>query len=436
MPEPTPASLRIAVLMDSDNVSPKFAPLILEELATYGTPTIKRAYGDWTTTNLNGWKKALNHHAIQPVQQFAYTVGKNSSDSALIIDAMDLLWMGNVDAFALVSSDSDFTRLATRLREGGKRVIGLGARKTPASLRNAVDQFIYLELLGTATDHDVDDDETGEDAPAKEENAKASEGSGRSGSRRGGRGRGRGSKTTDAADTPEATDADAEAPAADEAPAGDAAADTAQAPGEEAGAAHSAQVAGTEAFLVAEGFTPVQRSRRVAIAPGAIGLPDVRGEEHPDGVVLEEASTGSVELTRAVTAFYDAVHAWDPSTLSVGAAQQLLLGPATGAAGAVVLRDAPKAEGGRIRAFAVSYTPERQDAPADVLVGWDPELGEKDALQAVADLLALLVAQYPVQIEVDEAMAPLERIVDGLIGGNAARTLVDTYVFVDDAPGA
>ena len=223
MPEPTPASLRIAVLMDSDNVSPKFAPLILEELATYGTPTIKRAYGDWTTTNLNGWKKALNHHAIQPVQQFAYTVGKNSSDSALIIDAMDLLWMGNVDAFALVSSDSDFTRLATRLREGGKRVIGLGARKTPASLRNAVDQFIYLELLGTATDHDVDDDETGEDAPAKEENAKASEGSGRSGSRRGGRGRGRGSKTTDAAESPEATDADAEAPAADAAPAGDAA---------------------------------------------------------------------------------------------------------------------------------------------------------------------------------------------------------------------
>ena len=232
MPEPTPASLRIAVLMDSDNVSPKFAPLILEELATYGTPTIKRAYGDWTTTNLNGWKKALNHHAIQPVQQFAYTVGKNSSDSALIIDAMDLLWMGNVDAFALVSSDSDFTRLATRLREGGKRVIGLGARKTPASLRNAVDQFIYLELLGTATDQDVDEDETGEDAPAKEENAKASEGSGRSGSRRGGRGRGRGSKTTDATDTPEATDTDVAeaeapadaAPARDEAPAGDAAA--------------------------------------------------------------------------------------------------------------------------------------------------------------------------------------------------------------------
>ncbi|MEX3565802.1 NYN domain-containing protein [Micrococcus endophyticus] len=217
MPEPTPASLRIAVLMDCDNVSPKFAPLILEELATYGTPTIKRAYGDWTTTNLNGWKKALNHHAIQPVQQFAYTVGKNSSDSALIIDAMDLLWMGNVDAFALVSSDSDFTRLATRLRESGKRVIGLGARKTPASLRNAVDQFIYLELLGTATDTEVDDDdEVGEETAAKDEPGTASQGSGRSGSRRGGRGRGRGGKAAgaeDAAETPEDS-------ASDEAPAG------------------------------------------------------------------------------------------------------------------------------------------------------------------------------------------------------------------------
>lgn len=213
MPEPTAASLRIAVLMDCDNVSPKFAPLILEELATYGTPTVKRAYGDWTTTNLNGWKKALNHHAIQPVQQFAYTVGKNSSDSALIIDTMDLLWMGNVDAFALVSSDSDFTRLATRLRESGKRVIGLGARKTPASLRNAVDQFIYLELLGTATDTEVDDDdEAGDETDAKDEPAKAAEGSGRSGSRRGGRGRGRGTRAAEAAEPSEPS----EAPEADD----------------------------------------------------------------------------------------------------------------------------------------------------------------------------------------------------------------------------
>lgn len=143
----TAASLRIAVLIDADNVSPAYAALILEELTDHGTPTIKRAYGDWTTNQLAGWKKALNDQAIQPVQQFANTVGKNSTDSALIIDAMDLLWLGNVDAFALVSSDSDFTRLATRLRESGKRVLGIGAKKTPASLRNAVDQFIYLETL-------------------------------------------------------------------------------------------------------------------------------------------------------------------------------------------------------------------------------------------------------------------------------------------------
>ncbi len=140
-------SIRIAVLIDCDNVSGKHATAVLEELAKYGTPTVKRAYGDWTTTQLGGWKAELQRNAIQPVQQFAYTVGKNSTDSALIIDAMDLLWQDNVEAFALVSSDSDFTRLATRLRESGKRVYGLGMRKTPESLRRAVDQFIYLELL-------------------------------------------------------------------------------------------------------------------------------------------------------------------------------------------------------------------------------------------------------------------------------------------------
>lgn len=148
MTDSSSATTRIAVLIDCDNVSATHAGAVLEELATYGIPTIKRAYGDWTTNQLGGWKNELNRLAIQPVQQFSYTTGKNSTDSALIIDAMDLLWMGNVEAFALVSSDSDFTRLATRLRESGKRVIGLGQRKTPASLRNAVDQFIYLELLG------------------------------------------------------------------------------------------------------------------------------------------------------------------------------------------------------------------------------------------------------------------------------------------------
>lgn len=214
--------------------------------------------------------------------------------------------------------------------------------------------------------------------------------------------------------------------------AGDAAADTAQAPGEEAGAAHSAQVAGTEAFLVAAGFTPVQRSRRVAVAPGSIALPPLRDEEHPDGAVLEEASTGSVELTRAVAAFYDAVHGWDPSQMSVGAAQQLFLGPTTGASGAVVLRDAPKEEGGTVRAFAVSYTAERQDAPADVFLGWDPELPLEDAQLAAGHLLAMLVAQHPVQVEVDEAMPALEPILDGLIGAKAALTLVDTRIWATD----
>ncbi|MGD8149874.1 NYN domain-containing protein [Ornithinimicrobium sp. Y1694] len=141
------SSTRIAVLIDCDNVSARHAQAVLEELATYGSPTVKRAYGDWTTTQLSGWKSELHRHAISPVQQFAYTTGKNSSDSALIIDAMDLLWQGNVEAFALVSSDSDFTRLATRLRESGKKVYGLGQRKTPESLRRAVDQFIFLEVL-------------------------------------------------------------------------------------------------------------------------------------------------------------------------------------------------------------------------------------------------------------------------------------------------
>ncbi|KRE36973.1 hypothetical protein ASG73_11695 [Janibacter sp. Soil728] len=158
----TSTSTRIAVLIDCDNVSAKHTAAVLEELAKYGTPTVKRAYGDWTTTQLGGWKPELHRNAIQPVQQFAYTVGKNSTDSALIIDAMDLLWQGNVEAFALVSSDSDFTRLATRLRESGKRVYGLGLRKTPESLRRAVDQFIFLELLQEqARDEDDAKDEGG-----------------------------------------------------------------------------------------------------------------------------------------------------------------------------------------------------------------------------------------------------------------------------------
>lgn len=138
---------RVAVLIDSDNATPSLTTELLAEVAKYGTPTIKRAYGDWTTTNLGGWKKELAKHAIQPMQQFANTKGKNSTDSALIIDAMDLLYAGHVEAFAIVSSDSDFTRLATRLRESGTTVYGFGERKTPEPFVAACDRFIYMDLL-------------------------------------------------------------------------------------------------------------------------------------------------------------------------------------------------------------------------------------------------------------------------------------------------
>ena len=143
----TPDGARLAVLIDSDNTTASLTTELLEEIAKYGTPTIKRAYGDWTTPNLGGWKEELLRHAIQPVQQFAYTRGKNSTDSALIIDAMDLLYAGNLEGFVIVSSDSDFTRLATRLRESGMTVYGLGRRATPAPFVAACDRFIYLDLL-------------------------------------------------------------------------------------------------------------------------------------------------------------------------------------------------------------------------------------------------------------------------------------------------
>jgi hypothetical protein len=143
----TTDTTRLAVLIDSDNTTASLTTELLAEVAKYGTPTIKRAYGDWTTPNLAGWKNELLRHAIQPVQQFAYTHGKNSTDSALIIDAMDLLYAGNLEGFVIVSSDSDFTRLATRLRESGMTVYGLGRRTTPAPFVAACDRFIYLDLL-------------------------------------------------------------------------------------------------------------------------------------------------------------------------------------------------------------------------------------------------------------------------------------------------
>jgi uncharacterized LabA/DUF88 family protein len=154
---PTTDATRLAVLIDSDNTTASLTTELLEEIAIYGTPTVKRAYGDWTTQNLVGWKDELLRHAIQPVQQFAYTRGKNSTDSALIIDAMDLLYAGNLEGFVIVSSDSDFTRLATRLRESGMTVYGLGRRNTPEAFRAACDRFIYLDLLGQEPQQASDD---------------------------------------------------------------------------------------------------------------------------------------------------------------------------------------------------------------------------------------------------------------------------------------
>jgi uncharacterized protein (TIGR00288 family) len=143
----TEETMRVAVLIDCDNISHAWAQAILGEVAKHGTLGIKRGYGDWTNDHLKNWRPELATYAIQPVQQFAYSVGKNSTDFALVIDAMDLLYAGTVDAFCVVSSDSDFTRLAMRLRESGKRVYGIGARKTPRAFQNACDQFTYVELL-------------------------------------------------------------------------------------------------------------------------------------------------------------------------------------------------------------------------------------------------------------------------------------------------
>ena len=143
--------LRLAVLIDADNIPYSNVRGMLEEIAKYGTPTFKRIYGDWTRPTISGWKSVLLENAITPIQQYSYTKGKNSTDSALIIDAMDILYSGKVDGFCIVSSDSDFTRLATRLREAGMKVIGIGERKTPHPFIVACDKFIYLEIITSST---------------------------------------------------------------------------------------------------------------------------------------------------------------------------------------------------------------------------------------------------------------------------------------------
>ena len=142
--------LKLAVLIDADNVPYSNVKGMMEEITKFGTPTTKRIYADWTKPNSNGWKGVLLEHAITPIQQYSYTVGKNSSDSALIIDAMDLLYSDKLDGFCIVSSDSDFTRLAIRLRESGMKVIGIGEKKTPNSFIVACDRFIYIEVLDGA----------------------------------------------------------------------------------------------------------------------------------------------------------------------------------------------------------------------------------------------------------------------------------------------
>lgn len=146
----TTKELKLAVLIDADNVPYSNVKGMMEEIAKYGTPTTKRIYADWTKPNAGGWKSVLLEHAITPIQQYSYTVGKNSSDSAMIIDAMDLLYSDKVDGFCIVSSDSDFTRLAIRLRESGMKVIGIGEKKTPNSFIVACDRFIYIEVLDGA----------------------------------------------------------------------------------------------------------------------------------------------------------------------------------------------------------------------------------------------------------------------------------------------
>ena len=140
-------NLHLAVLIDADNIPHSSIKGVMEEIAIYGTPTIKRIYGDWTSPNVSGWKGPLLEHAITPIQQYGYTSGKNSTDSAMIIDAMDILYSGKTDGFVILSSDSDFTRLAIRLREAGQKVIGIGERKTPSPFIVACDKFIYIEVI-------------------------------------------------------------------------------------------------------------------------------------------------------------------------------------------------------------------------------------------------------------------------------------------------
>lgn len=160
---------KLAVLIDADNIPYANVKEMLEEISKNGTPTIKRIYADWTKPTVSGWKNVLLENAITPIQQYSYTTGKNSTDSALIIDAMDILYSGRVNGFCIVSSDSDFTRLATRLREAGMTVIGFGQKKTPQAFISACDKFIYIEILKAANLESIVTPRTKEKPKSKEE---------------------------------------------------------------------------------------------------------------------------------------------------------------------------------------------------------------------------------------------------------------------------
>jgi uncharacterized LabA/DUF88 family protein len=150
---------KLAVLIDADNTQPAIIEGLLDEVAKYGISSVKRIYGDWTSTNLRSWKDRLLEYAIQPIQQFSYTSGKNATDSAMIIDAMDLLYSEKLDGFCIVSSDSDFTRLAARVRESGRTVYGFGEKKTPRAFVSVCDKFIYTEILRGNSQDEADDDD-------------------------------------------------------------------------------------------------------------------------------------------------------------------------------------------------------------------------------------------------------------------------------------
>ncbi|MCL1836730.1 MAG: NYN domain-containing protein [Treponema sp.] len=167
-PQTGMSQAKLAVLIDADNTQPAIIEGLLDEVAKYGIASVKRIYGDWTSTNLRSWKDRLLEFAIQPIQQFSYTSGKNATDSAMIIDAMDLLYTEKLDGFCIVSSDSDFTRLAARLRESGRMVYGFGEKKTPRAFVSVCDKFIYTEILKDIQEESDDEDSKPAARPKKD----------------------------------------------------------------------------------------------------------------------------------------------------------------------------------------------------------------------------------------------------------------------------